>query len=73
MVKFKILSTKKLEPSLIKKAEEQGIEIEEQDAISIRPMLSVEQLKAWPELFEESSPSYIIFTSCNAVEIVSDR
>ncbi len=73
MVKFKILSTKKLEPSLIIKAQEQGVDITEQEAITIRPVLSLQQLKDMPGLFQGNDPKYIIFTSCNAVEIMSEK
>ncbi len=73
MVKFKILSTKKLEPSLLVKAKEQGVSVEEQEAITIRPVLSTQQLKDLPGLFEGNNPKFIIFTSCNAVEVVNEK
>ncbi len=73
MVKFKILSTKKLEPSLIVKAWEQAVCVEEQEAITIRPLLSAQQLKELPGLTESNDVKLIVFTSCNAVEIVSEK
>jgi uroporphyrinogen-III synthase len=66
MVKHKVLSTKKLEPSLIEHANQKGIEIIEQEAIQIRPILTKEK---WEELFHiiEDKKEFIVFTSSNAV------
>ena len=43
MVKHKVLSTKKLEPSLVEQANQNGIEIIEQEFISVKPILSKEK------------------------------
>lgn len=64
MVKHKVLSTKKLEPSLIAQAKENSIEIIEQEAIKINFTLSNEK---WQEASELSKKEYVVFTSSNAV------
>jgi uroporphyrinogen-III synthase len=66
MAKHKVLSTKKLEPSLIGQAKENDIEIIEQEAIKTNPILSKEK---WQEIFQliESKKEFIVFTSSNAV------
>jgi uroporphyrinogen-III synthase len=67
---FKVLSTKKLEPSLIQKARQKGIEIIEQEAISVNPILSKEkqdEVKFW---VLNQDIHYVIFTSANSVEAV---
>ena len=45
MAKYKILSTKKLEASLIEKAKQNNIEIVEQPAISINTISTKEKAK----------------------------
>jgi uroporphyrinogen-III synthase len=66
MAKYKVLSTKKLEPSLVEQAEENTIEIIEQEAIKVQPILSKEK---WQEIFQliESQKEFAVFTSSNAV------
>jgi uroporphyrinogen-III synthase len=66
MAKHKVLSTKKLEPSLIELAKESDIEIIEQEAIKVTPILSKEK---WQEIFQiiESKKEFVVFTSSNAV------
>ena len=66
MAKFKVLSTKKLEPSLVEKARAANIDIKEQEAIQIRQLLSKEK---WEEVFSllEMKVEYAVFTSSNAV------
>jgi len=71
MVKYNILSTKKLDPLLIEKANANHVDIVEQQAIQINPVLTREQLKEIEFLFKGSQPKHIIFTSSNAVEIVA--
>ena len=66
MTKPKILSTKKLEPSLVQKANEQGFRIIEHEAIQIRPILAKEKWKEIASLLK-AQPEYIVFTSSNAV------
>jgi uroporphyrinogen-III synthase len=69
MATHKVLSTKKLDPSLIEQAEQNGIEIIEQEAIRVNPILSKEK---WQEIFQllESNKEFAVFTSSNAVSAV---
>ncbi len=69
MAKHKVLSTKKLEPSLVEQAEEDGFDIIEQEAIKVRPILSKEK---WKKIFEiiEAKKETVVFTSSNAVSAV---
>jgi uroporphyrinogen-III synthase len=66
MAKYKVLSTKKLHPSLVIKAKEQDIAVVEQEAIQVYPILNKEK---WDEIFSllEKRIEYAIFTSSNAV------
>lgn len=66
MAKYKVLSTKKLEPSLVEQAKENGIEIIEQEAIKVNTVLSREK---WQEIFQvvDSKKEFVVFTSSNAV------
>lgn len=66
MAKYKVLSTKKLKPSLVEQAKEADIEIIEQEAIKVNPILSKEK---WKEIFQiiESKKEFVVFTSSNAV------
>jgi len=66
MAKYKVLSTKKLNPSLIEEAKKDDIEIVEQEAIKVTPILSKEK---WEEIFLviESKKEFVVFTSSNAV------
>lgn len=68
--KHKVLSTKKLESLLIEEAGKEGIEIIEQEAIRIKPILTKEK---WDEIFSllEMKIDYAVFTSSNAVAAVS--
>lgn len=75
MAKHKVLSTKKLEPSLIEKARENDIEIMEQEFISIQAIDSKEK---FDEILSHANPKerttdYVVFTSTNAVKIVNDN
>lgn len=66
MAKHKVLSTKKLDPSMKEMAGKEGIDILEQDAILIRPILTKAK---WDEillLLQKRIP-YAVFTSSNAV------
>ncbi|HET7898821.1 MAG TPA: uroporphyrinogen-III synthase [Flavisolibacter sp.] len=67
MVKHKILSTKKLDPSLLEKAGNAGIEIIEQEFIAIRPIWSEEKFQ---EIIPTFKKSHVAFTSANAVVTV---
>lgn len=62
--KHRVLSTKKLEPSLVQKASEHGIEIIEQEAISIKPVWSEEKFNEVSRFLQKP---YVAFTSANAV------
>jgi uroporphyrinogen-III synthase len=66
MAKHKVLSTKKLGPSLIDVAKENGIDIIEQEAIKVNPILSKEK---WQEILGllQSKKQFAVFTSSNAV------
>lgn len=67
--RHKVLSTKKLESSLVKKAEANGIEVIEQEAIRVKPILSKEK---WDEISSvlEKRLDFAVFTSSNAVVAV---
>ena len=69
MATHKVLSTKKLDPSLIKEAEQNGIKIIEQEAIKVNPIVSKEK---WQEIFQvlESNKQFVVFTSSNSVYAV---
>ena len=66
MAKHKVLSTKKLEPSLIEQAKQNQIEIIEQEAVKIISILSKEKCE---EVFRqmERKKQFAVFTSSNAV------
>lgn len=66
MAKYKVLSTKKLKPSLVEQANEANIEIIEQEAIRVNPILSKEK---WQDIFQiiENKKEFVVFTSSNAV------
>ena len=66
MKNYKVLSTKKLEASLIKKAKQKNIEITEQPAISINTITTKEK---WQEIhqYAEAGSQYVVFTSSYAV------
>lgn len=66
MRKHKVLSTKKLEPSLTKQAGKNGIEIIEQEAIKVNPILSKHNRQKIFQLIE-SKKEFVVFTSSNAV------
>lgn len=69
MAKHKVLSTKKLEPSLIEQAKQSGIEIIEQEFISIKPIRNKETVEPIIQL-AESGVNTIALTSSNAVEVL---
>jgi uroporphyrinogen-III synthase len=67
METIKVVSTKKLLPEIVEEAKESGIEITEQEAIAIQPILTEEkeeQLLSW---FDKNKTQPIVFTSANAV------
>ena len=67
MAKYKVLSTKKLEPSLVQQAEENDIEIIEQEFISIKPIWNQQTFDKIISLTDRGV-SAIAFTSANAVD-----
>ena len=69
MAKYKVLSTKKLEASLIEKAKQNNIEIIEQTAISINTISTKEK---WQEIhqYAEAGNQYVVFTSSYAVHAI---
>lgn len=70
MVKHKVLSTKKLEPSLIELAKENGIEIIEQEFISINPIRNQETYDRIVEFVNDKTQN-IVLTSANAVDVLN--
>src|SRR5215213_1713498 len=68
MAKYKVLSTKKLDPLLIEQAKRNDIEIIEHEFISVKPVTGKEK---WDEVFNYiQQQAYIVFTSANAVEAI---
>src|SRR6266498_5267850 len=70
MAKHKVLSTKKLEPSLIEHAKENGIEIIEQDFISINPIWNPETFDRILRFINDKKLD-IALTSANAVDVLN--
>ena len=66
MAKYKVLSTKKLDPPLVEQAGIDDIEIVDQEAIKVTPILSKEK---WQEIYQviEDKKQFVVFTSSNAV------
>ncbi len=72
MAKYKVLSTKKLEPSLLEQAREKDIDISEQEFISVKPILSKEKLdEVMPWIMSEDI-HYVALTSASAVEALKN-
>ena len=67
--KHKVLSTKKLEPSLVQQASERGIEIVEKEFINIQPIWTRETGERIIEL-AKSRKQYAVLTSANAVDML---
>ena len=69
MMKYKVLSTKRLDPSLIEKAKQKNIEIIEQAAISLNIINTKEK---WQEIrqYAESGNQWVVFTSGYAVKAI---
>ena len=68
-MKYKVLSTKKLDSSLIEQAKQKNIEIIERTAISIKTINTKEK---WQEVYRyvEAGFQYIVFTSSHAVQVL---
>ena len=70
MGKFKVLSTRRLDPSLVEQAGQRGVEVLEREAISIQPLVSEEvyhQIQPW---LQQGGTTFAVFTSANGVEAV---
>ena len=70
MARFKVLSTRRLDPSLVAQAKQQDVDLVEQDFITVTPIISREvsqQIRPW---IEKAEPTYVVFTSANGVEAV---
>lgn len=68
MVPCKVLSTRRLDSSLVDQAKKSGVELREQDFISITAIISeavAQQIKTW---IKKEQSTYAVFTSTNAVE-----
>lgn len=70
MAKHKVLSTKKLEPSLIDLAKENGVEIIEQDFISVKPVWNQETFDKILGFINDKTLN-IALTSANAVDALN--
>lgn len=66
MRRHKVLSTKRLEPSLVERAKESGVDVTELEAIRVKPVVGKEK---WDEIFSllEKKIPCAVFTSSNAV------
>jgi uroporphyrinogen-III synthase len=71
MKKYKVLSTKKLDPSLIEQANENDIEIIEQEMISVTPVVSEDTMKQ-VLYWADQTGVHAVFTSVNAVNAVQN-
>jgi len=69
MARHKVLSTKKLDRSIIEEANQNGIEIIEEEAIRVNPIISRDK---WQEIYQllEGNTRFVAFTSSNAVVAV---
>lgn len=70
MARHKVLSTKKLEPSLVAQAKENGIDIIEQEFISIKPILNRETFDKILGIINDKKLT-IALTSANAVDALN--
>ncbi len=66
--KYQILSTRSLDPLLVKEARSHGIDIEKRDYISIQPRLSDELKKKIGKIIRQPGVN-VVFTSKNAMKI----
>lgn len=72
MAKYKVLSTKKLEPSLVAKAKENNIEITEQEFIAVKPIISKDKRAEITSWIMNPHIHHVAFTSANAVYAVKN-
>jgi uroporphyrinogen-III synthase len=71
MAKYKVLSTKKLEPSLIEQAKKNDIQIIEQDFISVKPIWNQETFDKIRSFINNKTLN-IALTSANAVDSLNN-
>ena len=69
MTRHSVLCTKKLEPLLVQKARELGIDVVEQEAIRVKPILNRETSERIISLALKDKRT-IVLTSSNAVEVL---
>lgn len=67
MAQYKILSTKKLNPSLIEEAKQKSIEVWEEEFIEIKPISTKEKHTAIFQWTSYPDPIAVVFTSRHAV------
>lgn len=72
MATHKVLSTKKLEPSLVEIANQNGVEIIELEFISVQPIISKEKQEEISESLKNTD-AVLIFTSSNAVSAIKEH
>jgi uroporphyrinogen-III synthase len=70
MAKYKVLSTKKLDPSLIEKAKVNDIYLVEKEFISIKPVWNKETYDRILTLAKQGQ-HHIVLTSANAVDVLN--
>lgn len=70
MAKYKVLSTKKLESSLVEQAKENGIEIIGQDFIAVKPILNQETFDKILDIINNKKLN-VALTSANAVDALN--
>jgi uroporphyrinogen-III synthase len=70
MARVKILSTKRLDPSLVEQASERGVDILEREFISVQLLHSEEKHREVQPWLQRAERSHVVFTSFNAVEAV---
>lgn len=71
MGKYRVLSTKNLEPSLVEIAKRNDIEIIQQPFISVKPNSNEETINTILEI-AKAKKAYIVLTSANAVHALSN-
>src|SRR6476469_2685448 len=67
MKTIRVLSTKKLLPAIVEEAKENGIEISEQEAIAVQPILKEDKQEQSLSWFHRYTSQPIVITSANAV------
>lgn len=70
MARYKVLCTRKIDPSLREQASQQNIDVVEQEFIATYPIRTPEIEKEVWHWIRKEDPSYVVFTSANAVAAV---